>query len=91
MDSGWTLVTDDEKNNDTLNIDNDFEFIINEKNYEKLFRMNKYIKSRKLVHYLMDKVLLFRNDYNNPKRLKLMRKLNMMKKPYYKVFGEDFI
>jgi hypothetical protein len=83
--------TDDEKNNDTLNIDDNFLFVINEDNYEKLFRKNKYIKSKKLVHYLMDKVVLFGSHYQDPKRLKLMYQLTTMKKPYKKVFGEDFV
>ena len=87
----WTLVTDDEKNNDTMNIDDNFEFVINEDNYEKLFKKLKFIQSKKLVHYLMDKVVLFGNHYQDPKRLKIMRQLKMMKKPYKKVFDEDFV
>ena len=83
--------TDDEKNNDTLNIDNDFQFIINEDNYEKLFNKLRFKKSKKLVHYLMDKILMFGNDYNNPKRKVIINKLLVMKKPYRKVFNEDFI
>lgn len=81
---------DDIKDN-TMNIDEDFQFIINENNYEKLFRKIKYVKSKKLTIYLMDKVVLFGNNYQHPKRLKLLNKLRMMKKPYRKVFGESFI
>ena len=83
--------TDDEKNNDTMNIDNDFQFVINEDNYEKLFRKLRFKKSKKLVYFLMDKILLFGNDYQNPKRKVIINKLLVMKKPYRKVFDEDFI
>ena len=83
--------TDDEKNNDTLNIDDNFLFIINEDNYEELFKKIKFIKSKKLVNCLMMKILRFNEDYNNPKRLKILSQLRTMKAPYKKVFGEDFI
>ncbi len=87
----WNLDTDDEKNNDTMNIDDNFMFIINEDNYEKLFKKLKYLQSKKLVHYLMDKVVLFGAHYQDPKRLKIMRQLKMMRNPYKKVFDEDMI
>ncbi len=85
------MEVDDEKNNDTMNIDDNFMFIINEDNYEELFKKLRFYKSKKLVYHLMDKVVLFGLDYKNPKRLKLMRQLTTMKKPYKKVFGKDFI
>ena len=83
--------TDDEKNNDTMNVDDDFQFVINDENYEKLFKKLKFKKSKKLIHYLMNKIMLFGNNYNNPKRKKIIRRLQTMKKPYRKVFDEDFV
>ena len=66
-------------------------FIINEDNYEELFKKIRYKKSKRLVHYLMNKIVMFGNDYNNPKRKVIINKLLVMKKPYKKVFDEDFI
>lgn len=83
--------TDDEKNNMTMNLDDDFLFVINEDNYEKLFTKLGYIKSKKLTVNLMDKIILFGNDYDNPKRKKIISQLLMMKKPYFKVFNKSFI
>lgn len=80
--------TDDYKDD---NKDMMYRFDINEDNYEKLFEKLRYRNSKKLVHYLMYRVTSFGTDFNNPTRLKIMKQLTAMKKPYKKVFDEDFL
>ncbi len=60
-------------------------------NYEELFTNIGYERSRKLVNYLMNKVVNFDIDYENPKRLHLVEQLRGMKIPYRNVFGKDMI
>ena len=59
--------------------------------YEGLFNSIGFKKSKKLVSYLMNKVILFKSDYKNPNRLDLMKQLKDMKPIYEKVFHQDMI
>jgi hypothetical protein len=59
--------------------------------YVKLFSINGYTKSRKLVEYLKFKVMEFNTDYDNPERIRLMSQLKDMKKPFKKCFNKDLI
>ena len=61
-------------------------------NYEELFVNIGYERSKKLVNYLMAKVInKYKEDYENPKRLHLMGQLRDMGEPYRNVFGKDMI
>ena len=60
-------------------------------NYEDLFNNLGYERSRKLVNYLMMKIMRFNTDYSNPDRLYLVESLKDMSIPYYTVFGKNII
>ena len=60
-------------------------------NYEDLFNNLGFDRSKKLVHYLIAKVLKFDTDYSNPKRLHFIEQLKDMTIPYYTVFGKNMI
>ena len=60
-------------------------------NYEDLFNNLGLERSRKLVNYLIAKVLKFDTDYSNPERLHLMSQLKDMTIPYFSIFGKNMI
>lgn len=47
-------------------------------------------KSKKLMGYLMDKVILFGVDYTNPERMFFIERLHQFKEPYKQLFGKYF-
>jgi hypothetical protein len=59
--------------------------------YELLFNSIGFNQSKKIVYYLMDKVLLMGEDYTNPKRLDLINQLKKMRPIYNTLFKTDFI
>ena len=61
-----------------------------EEDYEELFKNLGFVKSKKLVNYLMYKVMKIK-DYKNPERRHIMNQLHDMKMPYRNVFNKDFI
>ncbi len=65
--------------------------VIGEYMYYDLFVKLGEKKSKKMVHYLIAKVLTFANDYDNPERVKHMDKLKMLKPHYKRAFNKDFI
>ncbi len=64
---------------------------LDENNYEELFTNIGYKRSKKLIDYLMMKVMKFDKDYTNPKRLYLIEQLKDMREPFNKIFNRDFI
>ena len=61
-------------------------------NYEELFVNIGYKRSKKLVNYLMAKVInKYKEDYTNPERLHLMNQLRDMRIPYRNVFNKDML
>lgn len=57
--------------------------------FKKFFEKQGEEKSKKLCHYIMDKVILFKTDYNNPERLYLMDMLKAMQKDFKEVFNKE--
>lgn len=87
---------DEEKDDSKTNIDttyhnDDFNVILSDNDYYYLFNKLGYEKSKKMVNYLMAKVMSFGGDYRNPSRLKIMNKLKIMKPIYEDVFNKDMI
>ena len=82
---------EDEKNIDEVDEKLDEFVFINDFNYYGLFMKIGEKKSKKMVHYLMGKILRFGNDYNNPQRLMEMDRLKDMKDPYKRAFNKDYM
>lgn len=60
-------------------------------NYKELFENIGYKRSKKLVHYLMQKVInKYKEDFDNPKRLYLIEQIRDMREPFNNVFKRDF-
>ncbi len=78
---------------DFIIIDEDYETKEDEDNfrYYDLFIKLGEVKSRKMIHYIIAKVLEYGVDYKNEERIKHMEKLKTMKPHYKRAFGKSFI